>query len=111
MHGDTPMEAVHPFHLHINHFQVIRFEGGKGWPALIGQWMDTVPVPYKGHTVVRWIPHMYEGEMPYHCHIVPHSNLGMAHMLRVAPALPPSPPAPPSPPPVCGGQLFRVRSR
>jgi FtsP/CotA-like multicopper oxidase with cupredoxin domain/ABC-type tungstate transport system permease subunit len=77
---------MHPFHAHLNHFQVISVDGPTENAALVGvgQWRDTIPIPAAGVAVtVRFRAHRFCGVMPYHCHILHHSDMGMAARLAV----------------------------
>ena len=70
----------HPFHLHVNHFQVI---SRNGKPEPYRAWRDTVLVP-KGETVRIRIPFRnYAGKTVYHCHILDHEDLGMMANLEI----------------------------
>ena len=78
--------SMHPFHAHLNHFQVISVNGPSDYGALVGvgQWRDTIPILAEGVVVtVRFRAHRYCGDMPYHCHILHHSDLGMAARLVI----------------------------
>lgn len=70
----------HPFHLHVNHFQVI---SRNGKPEPYRAWRDTVLVR-KGETVRIRIPFRdYAGKTVYHCHILDHEDLGMMANLEI----------------------------
>ncbi len=70
----------HPFHLHVNHFQVI---SRNGQPELYPTWKDTVLVP-RGETVRIRIPFRdFTGTTVYHCHILDHEDLGMMGTLAI----------------------------
>ena len=70
----------HPFHLHVNHFQVISRDGK---PEPYRSWRDTVLVR-KGETVRIRIPFRdYAGKTVYHCHILDHEDLGMMANLEI----------------------------
>jgi FtsP/CotA-like multicopper oxidase with cupredoxin domain len=70
----------HPFHLHVNHFQVI---SRNGKPEPYRAWRDTVLVR-KGETVRIRIPFRdYTGKTVYHCHILDHEDLGMMANLEI----------------------------
>ncbi len=70
----------HPFHLHVNHFQVI---SRNGQPEPYPAWKDTVLVP-RGETVRIRIPFRdFAGKTVYHCHILDHEDLGMMGTLAI----------------------------
>ena len=69
-----PDRMDHPFHLHINPFQVIT---RNEQPAPYRAWKDTVLVK-GGETVRIRIPFRdFVGKTVYHCHILDHEDLGM----------------------------------
>jgi Multicopper oxidase len=79
-----PDSGSHPYHQHINHFQI---QGFHGFPVSedfirIGEWRDTVGQMENG-TVVRTKPHRYVGEVMFHCHYHEHSDMGMMGAFRV----------------------------
>lgn len=70
----------HPFHLHVNHFQVISRNG-----ILEGDrsWKDTVLVK-TGEVVRIRVPFRdFTGKTVYHCHILDHEDLGMMGELEI----------------------------
>lgn len=75
-----PDRMDHPFHLHVNPFQVIS-RNGQPEPHLA--WKDTVLVR-GGETVRIRIPfHDFAGKTVYHCHILDHEDLGMMGMVEM----------------------------
>ena len=75
-----PDGMAHPFHLHINPFQVI---SRNGKPEPYRAWKDTVLV--KGNETVRIrIPFRdFAGKAVYHCHILDHEDLGMMGIVEM----------------------------
>ncbi|MDJ0727147.1 MAG: multicopper oxidase family protein [Prochloraceae cyanobacterium] len=70
----------HPFHLHVNSFQVI---SRNDRPESIPAWRDTVLVP-RGETVrIRIRFEDFIGKTVYHCHILDHEDLGMMGILEL----------------------------
>jgi FtsP/CotA-like multicopper oxidase with cupredoxin domain len=70
----------HPFHLHINPFQVM---SRNGQPEPYRAWKDTVVVK-GGETVRIRIPFRdFVGKTVYHCHILDHEDLGMMGMMEI----------------------------
>ncbi len=70
----------HPFHIHVNSFQVI---SRNGQPESLPAWRDTVLVP-RGETVRIRIPFRdFVGKTVYHCHILDHEDLGMMGNLMI----------------------------
>jgi FtsP/CotA-like multicopper oxidase with cupredoxin domain len=70
----------HPFHLHINRFQVV---SRNGQPEPYRAWKDTVLLR-GGETVRIRIPFRdFAGKTVYHCHILDHEDLGMMGRLNI----------------------------
>ena len=70
----------HPFHLHVNSFQVISRNGVKERDRV---WRDTVLVR-QGETVkIRIAFKDFTGKTVYHCHILDHEDLGMMGNLEI----------------------------
>ena len=92
----------HPFHIHINPFQVVKILDPSGkdvsepgatdgtdpqYPGLKGVWKDTLWVkkstaPYT--IVVRTRYQRYIGDFVLHCHILDHEDSGMMQNVRIA---------------------------
>ena len=71
--------AEHPFHIHVNHFQVIQpGVAPEYWP-----WQDTVSLPTRGSIKIRSRFLDYPGRFVLHCHILLHSDLGMMQNVEV----------------------------
>ncbi|CAB1097314.1 unnamed protein product [Ectocarpus sp. CCAP 1310/34] len=68
----------HPFHLHVNHFQVVGSSWGDDGPDWsVGDWRDTISIPTPGNVTIRWRADDFTGEAVAHCHIFGHSDTGM----------------------------------
>jgi len=90
--------AGHPFHIHVNPFQVDEIldpqgrdvsglgasDGGDSqYPGLKGVWKDTLFVK-QGYTLkVRTRYQRYVGQYVLHCHILDHEDQGMMQNVRV----------------------------
>ena len=82
-HGGT---EGHPFHIHVNHFEVISIGGVEQPPGTI---KDTIwipapkkpdpanPDPKGPEVVIRMKFNEFIGKSVYHCHILPHEDTGM----------------------------------
>ncbi len=92
----TSLAGSHPFHIHVNPFQVSRIlnqQGvdvsmpGSGDPEYAGTkgiWKDTLFVKGGGYTLyVRTRYQRYIGEYVLHCHILDHEDQGMMQNVRV----------------------------
>jgi FtsP/CotA-like multicopper oxidase with cupredoxin domain len=90
--GDTELWTIknnsgadHPFHIHVNPFQVID-NNGKLIPAGERYWQDTVIVPAKKSGVAGYVTFAtrfltFDGPFVLHCHILIHEDWGM--MMKV----------------------------
>jgi suppressor of ftsI len=70
-HGGT---EGHPFHVHVNHFEVISVNNK---PVTFAPVADTVWVPLKSAVVIRMRFKEFTGKSVFHCHILPHEDTGM----------------------------------
>jgi FtsP/CotA-like multicopper oxidase with cupredoxin domain len=70
-HGGT---EGHPFHIHVNSFEVISVNGKKLPP---GTFKDTVWIPARSKVVIRTKFKEWHGKSVFHCHILPHEDTGM----------------------------------
>jgi FtsP/CotA-like multicopper oxidase with cupredoxin domain len=95
--NDTPLTgAAHPFHIHINPFQVIAlFDPAYMKPSLQSTgvplrkpwvWWDTFAIPPGGWATMwsRFVD--YTGTYVFHCHILGHEDRGMMQMVNVSPS-------------------------
>ena len=73
-------DADHPFHIHINAFQVTRINGQALAEPL---WRDTVNVPRLGSVTLRTRFEDFTGRFVLHCHILNHEDLGMMQLIEV----------------------------
>jgi suppressor of ftsI len=70
-HGGT---EGHPFHIHVNSFEVISVNGKMLEPGTI---KDTVWIPPESTVVIRMRFKEFLGKSVFHCHILPHEDTGM----------------------------------
>ncbi len=67
----------HPFHIHVNAFQMVNDDGSPG------RWRDTVIVP-PGKTIrMRTRIERFTGRFVLHCHILTHEDMGMMQLVEV----------------------------
>lgn len=64
----------HPFHIHVNSFEVMSVNGVAQAPGTI---QDTIWVPRNSAVVIRMRFKEWVGKAVYHCHILPHEDTGM----------------------------------
>lgn len=70
----------HPFHIHVNDFQVMSVNG-KPYDAASLQ--DIVKIPAKGEVVIRQRFADFTGKFVFHCHILAHEDNGMMAVVDV----------------------------
>jgi FtsP/CotA-like multicopper oxidase with cupredoxin domain len=70
----------HPFHIHVNDFQVIEVNGE---PVDAYSLEDTTPLPAFGEVVMRTRFLDFPGKFVYHCHILDHEDQGMMGVVEV----------------------------
>ena len=75
-------EELHPFHIHINDYQVMSINGA---PYEAHGLQDTIPLPIHGEVVIRIPFRDYTGKFVYHCHILNHEDNGMMGIVEVVP--------------------------
>lgn len=78
----NPSPASHPFHIHINPFQVVSINGQLQNPR---RWQDTVLIPQMGSVVIRHRFTDYTGKYVNHCHFLAHEDMGMMQVVEVVP--------------------------
>ena len=72
----------HPFHIHVNDFQVISVDGV---PAAAPGLQDTVPLYPGKDVVIRMRFTDFTGKFVFHCHILNHEDNGMMAVVEVVP--------------------------
>ena len=81
------LQINHPFHIHVNWFQVMEIHHHDGSIEKPnngrGRWVDTIDVPFGGKTIIRHRFENYPGIFPMHCHIIAHEDEGMMHLCEV----------------------------
>jgi FtsP/CotA-like multicopper oxidase with cupredoxin domain len=79
----TSIQASHPFHVHVNAFQVM--EKGADGKLHPGDWKDTVMVKQgdANKLVVRTRYEDFDGAFVLHCHILDHEDQGMMEGVEI----------------------------
>lgn len=72
----------HPFHIHINPFQLVAVNGV---PVAEPRWMDTVDIPANSNITIRHRFTNFDGPYVLHCHILLHECMGMMEVVDVVP--------------------------
>jgi FtsP/CotA-like multicopper oxidase with cupredoxin domain len=69
----------HPFHIHVNPFQVVGHLDDQGRPVSdgVGDWKDTLFIPEKHTYTIRSRFRDFPGQTVFHCHILDHEDQGM----------------------------------
>jgi len=71
---------IHPFHIHVNDFQVISVNGK---PYNARGLQDTVIIPTGGEVVIRIPFKDFVGKTVYHCHLMFHGDFGMMGIVQI----------------------------
>jgi len=93
----TSISGSHPFHIHVNPFQIDRIldtkngnkdvsvpgSGDTSYDGLKGTWKDTLWIKAGFDVYVRTRYERYIGEYVLHCHILDHEDQGMMQNVRV----------------------------
>ncbi|MEX0992143.1 MAG: multicopper oxidase family protein [Actinomycetota bacterium] len=73
-------DEEHPFHIHVNDFQVMSVNGK---PYHAAGMQDVVLIPAHGEVVIRMPFDDYAGTFVFHCHILGHEDPGMMAVIEV----------------------------
>jgi len=77
----------HPFHMHVNHAQIIGYSGGDtGYKNIYlntPSWKDTILIPKGGTVTLLMNISEITGMTMFHCHIVEHEDIGMMGMWHI----------------------------
>lgn len=81
----------HPFHIHVNPFQVTDIQGippgDTSWRPDPAVWWDVFRLPPRGRFTMRtYFRPDAIGKTAYHCHILPHEDNGMMGNVPIDPA-------------------------
>ena len=91
----TSAAASHPFHIHVNPFEIVKVLDAQGndlslpgspdpdYAAMQGTWKDTIFVKKGLRVILRTRYERYIGEYVLHCHILDHEDQGMMQNVRV----------------------------
>ena len=73
-------DEQHPFHIHVDDFQVMSINGRRVRPRGL---QDTVVLPVHGRVVIRLRFTGFTGKFVFHCHILNHEDNGMMAVVEV----------------------------
>ncbi|MDZ4307324.1 multicopper oxidase family protein [Allopontixanthobacter sp.] len=93
----TSGEGSHPFHIHVNPFEIISIRDGQGrdvtrkeseaydadYAGMIGGWRDTVMVKPAYKVIMRTRYRRFVGDFVMHCHFASHGDRGMMQAIRM----------------------------
>jgi hypothetical protein len=71
---------AHPFHIHVNDFQVVSINGES---VAADTWEDTTPIPVFGEIVIRTRFLDFTGKYVYHGHILDHEDRSVMGIVEV----------------------------
>jgi FtsP/CotA-like multicopper oxidase with cupredoxin domain/peroxiredoxin len=72
----------HPFHIHVNPFQVVSYTDPSGVTSPMDVWRDTLYIPQGASYTIRSRFRDFIGDTVLHCHILDHEDQGMMMCLR-----------------------------
>jgi FtsP/CotA-like multicopper oxidase with cupredoxin domain len=94
----TSRAASHPFHIHVNPFQIVAIYDTSGkdvsvagepgdmqYADLKGTWKDTLFIKQGYRIVMRTHYEKYFGRFVMHCHILDHEDQGMMENIEIVP--------------------------
>eukprot|EP01084_Bolivina_argentea_P055647 101981_1 len=79
----TLLPHMHPYHQHVNPFQVQRDVGLNGFCAKQGDWYDTLGGGKFTVIIFRTHPIDFTGAQIVHCHFLPHEDIGMMTLMNI----------------------------
>lgn len=92
----TSKLAGHPFHIHVNPFEIVSItwkdgprkgqavgEDDSNYAGMLGTWKDTIFVRSDVEIRVRTRYERYIGDFVLHCHILDHEDQGMMQNVRI----------------------------
>mmetsp|Transcript_82655 Transcript_82655/g.266564 ORF Transcript_82655/g.266564 Transcript_82655/m.266564 type:complete len:775 (+) Transcript_82655:43-2367(+) len=76
--------SIHPFHMHVNHFQIVSLEdlGGDSNFYKVGDWADTL-MHGSGQAMIKSQTDAFIGSQIFHCHLLDHEDTGMMAHFKV----------------------------
>ena len=89
LYNDTPDGAAHPFHIHVNPFQVVEIKDPKQNGGVAVKlpapwiWWDNFAIPPGGYVKILSKFVDFTGKFVLHCHILDHEDRGMMQLVQV----------------------------
>jgi hypothetical protein len=88
-HSHPFPQINHPFHIHVNWFQLMELHHHDGRVEKFDgienpvRWLDTIDVPFGGKAIIRHRFENFTGRFVFHCHIIAHEDEGMMQLIEV----------------------------
>lgn len=82
--NNNPTFGGHPFHIHVNAFQVTSYTSPAGVTTPMNVWRDTLWVPVGASYTIRSRFQDFAGLSVLHCHVLDHEDQGMMMPIRFA---------------------------
>jgi FtsP/CotA-like multicopper oxidase with cupredoxin domain/peroxiredoxin len=83
--GNDPVFGGHPFHIHVNPFQVVSFTDSTGKTTRMDDFRDTLFIPGGASYTIRSRFQDLTGLSVLHCHILDHEDQGMMIPIKLVP--------------------------
>ena len=89
LYNDNPKGAAHPFHIHVNPFQVVEIQdpnqnnGVAVHLPVPWVWWDNFAIPPGGYVKILTKFVDFTGKFVLHCHILDHEDRGMMQLVEV----------------------------
>jgi FtsP/CotA-like multicopper oxidase with cupredoxin domain len=86
IYNDNPKGAPHPFHIHVNPFQVVEIKEYKKDPVRLPTpwvWWDNFAIPPGGYFKMLTKFADFTGMYVLHCHFLEHEDRGMMQLVEV----------------------------
>ncbi len=74
--------GYHPFHIHVNEFEVVEVNGVRQDPVI---WRDVLLLAPNSTYKIRQRYTDYDGKTVLHCHFLPHEDWGMMNIIDILP--------------------------
>jgi FtsP/CotA-like multicopper oxidase with cupredoxin domain/peroxiredoxin len=81
----TAGTSSHPFHIHVNAFQVVTYIDAQGKTTPMNVWRDTLYIKEHETYTIRSRFRDFVGKTVFHCHILDHEDQGMAMPIEFIP--------------------------
>jgi FtsP/CotA-like multicopper oxidase with cupredoxin domain len=86
LYNDNSTGLPHPFHIHINPFQVVEMKTATGNPVKLPRpwiWWDNFAIPPGGYVKILTKFVDFTGKFVLHCHFLDHEDRGMMQLVQV----------------------------